>query len=384
MTVAIGSRVVRSRVYGRDLARLAVDFGSGLYREEADVTQARLRALRDVRAGAIADAAGVDLFITMRPILVSPPFRIQRESAALTPEQAIPVIGLYLRTQGTYLVDVRPGAAYANYFDRGLFYWTAARGLLPAGRRWMDSCIQQSKESGDDTLGVLALSLHQRLASALKARDQLLLSLVVPQDSNSADQALEALDTLLLYLMSTCDIAARATHLILGQPRERIRHAAWQRKDWHQHLKRKAPQLAAHVEPGSAGWAVLTVLRSLRNTIHGEALLPLAVTRVGSGDKEILVTVPRDAQDGLMEAFDVLGDKHGWGIRLLVEGRLHADSYNLVERLLPAVADLLNSLLADSPLDSIGHARNTAAVNLNQGDEVAPDVLANIMGQLGL
>jgi hypothetical protein len=173
------------------------------------------------------------------------------------------------------------------------------------------------------------------------------------QDNDTADDALTALDTCLLFLMGAVDATARVAHVVLGLP-EHAYQAAWQRDGWLGKVRAKAPILSDVVAAGTAGRDTLTILSLLRNTVHGAGLQALAVGAAGRRD-ETLVGLPRVDSDRILAAVDGRGGQVSWGLRELVPGRIHADPGLLLERLLPAVVELLNDLMIATPVEDLTH-----------------------------
>jgi hypothetical protein len=67
-----------------------------------------------------------------------------------------------------------------------------------------------------------------------------------------------------------------------------------------------------------------------------------------------LVGLPRDERQELLDAMDALGGRKGWGILELAPGLIYAHPGELVEQLLPRTLDMLNKLLAETPVERLG------------------------------
>jgi hypothetical protein len=327
------------------------------------------RARADALAGMVAEDVDADIIVTTRPTLLDPPFvRFLRGMVALPIEQALALVGLYLRQQGQFIVGCEPDGRYPFTYNRGLFWWVAARDQLPSGWHWMSACVEESATSGDDTLTYLAGSLHQRVSRALQARDAIHAMLLVPQNNDTADEALSELDVLLISLMGAMDAAARVAHQALALPGPQ-HGVGWQRAGWIAAVVPKAPNLATIVASGSPGQAALTVLRLLRNTVHGEALQSLGVSEAGRGRTRTMVGLPRAEQVQLLDAFDVLGGAEEWGVEEKVPGRLHADIPRLVEHLVTAIMRTLDRLLLEMPVDALPNVTGALEERILTGND---------------
>lgn len=378
-----GNGCVSQTVAGSsDALALAEGYGKPLYGASLGAERERRRA--DAIAGFAAEAADSDLFITRRKLLLDQPFPLTRGLASAEPEKALPIVGLYLRTQEEFIVARDPAGRFAHTYNRGLFYWVAARDQLPAGWRWMSACVHADK---DNTLTWLAGSLHQRVQRALKARDRVHAALLVPQQNDTAEEALAELDVMLVSLMGAFDAAARVAHLVLGLAPDSIYKAAWQKQRWRRQWSILAPELDLAVTAGSVGHDVLAVLRSLRNTVHGEALQPLAISESSISRREdTLVGLPVRERQVVLDSLDRLGGAATWGVRDLMQDRSHADIRVLVEHLLPASILVLNELLRLTPVERLGVDTSGDAFSEPTGSDspFAEQIRLRIRWQLGL
>lgn len=304
-----------------------------------------------------------DLYITDRPYLHDRGRAFARGVTICRPEDALPLLSLYLRRQDRFLVDQR----FA--FNRGLFYWVGTRELLPEAWRWFTACVQHSTGSGDDGLMLLAGSLLQRVDRALEARDEIHAALNQTQNNDVREDALAHLDVVLILLMAAMDVTARVAHRVLGLPPGDDYRAAWQsrrRGGWFAAIQANAPALAAVIADGTPGADTLTILRLLRNSVHGAALQGLAFNP-RSGSQESLVGLPRDDEAEVLDAMDRLGGRNVWGVRRLLPGRSHVDPGLLVDRLLVSTVETLNALMAATPVEMLPH------VALAPSDRLPPD-----------
>ncbi len=223
------------------------------------------------------------------------------------PREALALVGLYLRTQGEFLIwkDQSSGTPYT--FDKGLYYWVGARELLPAGWRWYAACVAHS--GGQDwtvdahDLTYLGGAVFQRITRVLQARDDLLRAMNRKQDNNVAEDALTALDICLVFLMGALDAAARVAHRVLGLRPDHVYRAGWQRSGWLQDVAAREPSLAAVVTAGTAEADTLIILSRLRNTVHEVGLPALAIGFPGRREGT-LVGLPRADRDRILEAAD--------------------------------------------------------------------------------
>lgn len=324
------------------------------YRDRDEAGAAAQRAA-DALAAMVAETLGADLFITDREYLHNVTRDISDGVTICRPDDALALVGLYLRSQGEYVVHQYPNGTFS--VNKGLYYLVAVYELLTSVWRWLAGCAQHSRGGGEEALMFLGGSLLERVSRALQDRDGVHIALNKPQNNDTADEALAALDAVLLWLMGAVDVTARVAHHVLGvsgSPRE----AGWRpNSKLLKAAATNAPGLAAIVEPGTDGEAVLNVLRLLRNSVHGEALQPIGVIGPDSERDGTLMALPRDDQNELREAFAALGGEAEWGVRLPVVDQTRVDPGVLLENLLPRVLRLLNEIMDETPVERLSHVK---------------------------
>jgi hypothetical protein len=304
----------------------------------------------DAVVAMIADAVHADLLITRRPYLHAVGWDLPRKVLVATPEQALPMVSLYLRTQGAFITYRSADGTATSLMDEGLFFWTATRDLLPAGWRWLAACAQH--RGHDESLIYLAQSAFQRVQRALQARDMALRALNRLQNNNTAEAALAQLDVVMLSLMAAADVLARVAHRVLGLVGGEY-SAGWQRGRWTAQLDEAAPELAELVSEGRDGRHVMTLLSKLRNSIHGAALDALAVGSTTARRESTLVGLPDGDVEELVAAVEALGGPQRFGIAEVLPSRLHADPAVLLDALFVDAVRLLNKLMVATPVERL-------------------------------
>ena len=360
------SEITRRALIGNAPEIAEADRTATAYSERGEPAAAEQRVL-DVTALEAAQEIEADLFITERPYLHKLEWRFARQVVLATRHQALPLVSLYLRRQEVFLADRSPDGSFTEPFSRGLFYWVGTRDLLPAGWRWFSACVQADQEQ--DSLIYLGQSLFQRVQRALQDRDAALWALNKPQDNDTADEALGSLDNVLLGLMAAVDVAARLAHRVLGFETDEYK-AGWQRKRWLKSVKEAAPDLAKVVAQGSSGKDTLEILRLLRNSIHGAALQPLAVS-TGSGERDAtLVGLPASDAQRLVTAMDSLGGRNTFGLRMTLPNRVHADPATLLDAIFVRAVSLLDQLMRETPVERLSGALETAGTKPPRNDRI--------------
>lgn len=363
VTWSNGESIGQSAVHGDWLSAASIDTQTKAY-ASLDPDDATTRRSADALAALAAQSLKADLFITCREYLHRVTSQLALGVTFCAPAEALALIGLYLRSQGIFLICKDPGSKSTYSFNKGLYYWVGTRELLPEGWRWYTACVAHSVQGPDDLI-YLGGAVFQRVVRVLRARDDLLRAMNQAQDNDVADDALTALDTCLVFLVGAVDATARVAHAVLCLPPEDSNTAAWQKDRWLRDVTAQAPGLSAVVTTGTAGHDTLTILRLLRNTVHAAGLQALAVGPPGRRE-ETLIGLPSADASRVLAAADRQGGRDTWGLRELLPGRLHADPGVLLERLLPETIELLNSLMAATPVEQL------AGVSLQPADLLPP------------
>ncbi len=283
-------------------------------------------------------------------------------------DDALRVIGLYLRSQGSFITSRDPTGRGTHTMNRGLYYWVGTRELLPSAWRWFSACVQHSMSPGNDSLLLLGQSVLQRVQRALQVRDEVHIALNKPQDNDTADDALSSLDVALLLLMGAVDATARVAHAVLGISGSVLQcRMADIEKKWVAKVSATCTWAWTTFRSGDTDHVhALTIVRLLGNSIHGEALPALGVG-VGRQRDGTLVGLPASQQTELLAAFAALGGEAAWGVEQRIPGRLHADPGTLLEQLLPRVLHMLNEIMDATPVERLSN------VSLQSSDlEVPP------------
>lgn len=349
-----------SGVVGNVVELARTDNSQPVYGELDPEQRARMREM-DALALEVADqAVHADVFITERQYLFSGSALVSRSDVTVcTRDEVIPLIALYLRAQGEFVLPT--GHAIGKHrFDRGLYFWVGARELLPEAWRWYGACVQHASGAGDEKLELLGGSLLGRVTRALQVRDEVHMALNLPTNNDTIDEALGSLDTVLILLMAAVDVSARVAHAVLKLP-GRERTAGWQNEEWLKRVATKAPTLAAVVDAGTPGAHTVTILRLLRNSVHGAALQ--GVTYFEDGKAATRIRLPSEDEREIIAAMDAMGGRASWGVRSLGAGVSFIQPGLLVDRLFEAVVELLNSLMKETPVESLPHVALTADIS---------------------
>jgi hypothetical protein len=307
------------------------------------------RWLRDVLVAQVARELRVDLLVTDSRSLLDSAHRWVSHANPMTAEQALAVIGLYLRCRRQYPMAVAgPGRLT---FGEHLLLWSAARAQLPSGWRWGSGLVTHSRAVNRNSPKFLFQSLHERVVRLLRCRDRVHAALLAPQDNQTAREATEALDYFMVNLVGAFDAAASAAHLAVGLGHNSRRSAKWQSRNWRREIRRTDPELADLFAPSTSHARVFEICRTLRNTVHGEALHSTAVQ--GGGSRRTLVALPEDDAADLAALFDQLGGREEWGLYQLAFSRLYVDPAQLIERLLPQAVQMLDDALRLTPVERL-------------------------------
>jgi hypothetical protein len=345
---------VLSAVWGKRAEYARGDITPTAYRDLNRSAAADQRA-RDALAAEVAQAVGADIFITERPYLFETRAAIGQGVAICRTAEAVALVSLYLRSQGEFIVFTAPDGNGGLSMNEGLFYQVGSVELLSQSWRWSHVCAQISQATGDETMSELYGSLLRRLQRALKTRDGLHRTCNLLQNNDTARTVLTELDSILVSLMGTVDGTARVAHLVLGLSGT-PRGAGWQHdQNWLPKVAAHEPDLAKLFDPGTAHHHTLTILRLLRNTVHGQMLRTTAIQRTGRL-RETAIRLPPADEAMILAAMSDLGGREAWGVQTGANGSALVDPADFVERLFPDVLNLLNTTMERTPVERLASA----------------------------
>lgn len=371
------------RGYFHGAGHAADDSASGVYSdgpEEAAATQ----RVADVVAACCAYAVGADLFITERPYLFRATWDAGSGVLAVRPLDALPLVGLYLRAQEQFTVRQAYGGLGGGLnMNRGGFYTAATYDLLPSLRRWYHACEAHSVAVGDDALAFLAGSTVHRFQRALQDRDRVWFSLNRPTIGDAGEDALDALDDVLLRLMGAVDITARVARVVLELD-ESLRLQGWTNKQFRRKVWKVAPTLADLFAPGTEHRRTLDVLARLRNSIHHTSLPEIRVAE-GRGSHRTWVGLRYDDREFVLEAADTLGGREAWGVNEPTPNEFLLDPGRLADQLAIHTANLIVAVQNATPVERLTGVTPDYSVDLMSPlDGFGIDTRMRVRLQLGL
>jgi hypothetical protein len=306
---ADSARVIHVGLWGNLPEFARSDINSPAYAELGQLEAADSRE-RDAIALQVAQAMYADLFITERAYL----FATRASTRGVTVcklAEALAAVGLYLRSQKAFLIWRGVDGGLTFTMNQGLYYWVGTRELLPNAWRWFSACVQESHATNDKTLLELGQSLLRRVQRVLEARDRFHRAFNLPQNNDTAATVLDELDSILLSLMGAVDASARIAHLVLGLTGG-PHTAGWQRDQrWLPQVATGEPPLAALFNVGTSHNHVLTILRLMRNTVHGQMIQSIALQQSGRM-LETAIMLPASDEAAILSSMDALGGRGSW------------------------------------------------------------------------
>jgi hypothetical protein len=240
-----------------------------------------------LRLAAVAEEIETDALVTADPLLLDHRSdRFLSRANIRGVEEAIALVGLFLRSRGDYTV----WPEYALTYGRGGYFWGLARELLPAAWRWFSACVASSFNGGPRQALTLGQAAIRRVDRALRCRDVVHIEVAKPDSRDAAGEALFYLDSLLVALSGAFDAVARVAHITYELPGQ-LRWASWRNRGWLKQLGHADDNLAARMASATDGGDSLELVSALRNCLHGEAL-DLVTVSGGYEEGRTLVTVP--------------------------------------------------------------------------------------------
>lgn len=295
------------------------------------------------------DALRADIYVTDRQdLLQGRPYIDKNGTTICSVNEALSLIGLYLRSQGEFVLCA--WSDFTHSFNKGLFYWVGMRELLPKAWKWFSACVKYSHLSGDEYLLQTGGSVLSRMSRVLQYRDFIYITLNLPTNNDSNDDALSYLDSILFLLMGSLDAMARVLNYVLNTGIE-DENVGWQKTKWIQFVKKDCPKIAVMFEEGTRYYNILTILRLLRNSVHGAALQGITVLK--DNKKEMYIGLFLKEQQRILKAVDELGYREILGIEEIYKGRVIIDPIRFTDTIIKEVFPLLNKIMEKTPLKNL-------------------------------
>lgn len=337
MTFPDGSRM-QSGYIGPDIPRM----GRELWSDPDEGERLTILAV-------MADEHGSDALVPSSDALLTHlPRNVVEGASPMTAEQAVALLGLFLRVREDFVFHVSGGGKMR--FDRGLFYFVLMRELLSSSWRWFSACVASATATKDDTILFVGQSALERAERALRARDRMHERLQLPPTRDSLTEAIFYFDVTLLMLGGAFDGVARVAHIthgLKGSPRG----VSWGSDSWLNKLERANKPLADAMRSDQPLRDARDVVAVLRNTIHSQSLRTVTHSTMGRHDE--LVLVPSDVEGDLEAVLNRLGTPEQFGVSRQRDGRLYIEPGTYVEQALPIVGHALNALMDLTPVEQL-------------------------------
>jgi hypothetical protein len=332
----------------QDLSRIAARLVHEDDLEHSD-TKAMLSDLATAQAHRALDQ---DILVTSSARLLANRNELfVRESNPRKPTEAAKVLGLFLRCRDNYTYQAGEKGKFTDRFDRGLFYWVLVRHRLPGMWRYFSACVESAKVRSDDILH-LGQSILTRCVRALQARDNIGERFYCPQDNNTRNDMMYHFDYLSLLLAGAFDAEARIARRTYGISSPKERYASFRNPEYQQALQGSGAQHLCELVFGKHFQDVMTLLYTMRNTIHGSGLLPVGYGTVGQ-PQESRITVPARYQEDLWNATERHGSTERWGITRLPSGNMFVEPYTYSVILVDECFSMINAIAAATDVNML-------------------------------
>jgi len=348
VTYADGSTAETGTLFSpKDLAKIAAELV-----HEADLEHPNTRVmLNDLVTAQAHCALGQDMLVTSSPRLLANRNEFcVREANPRKPTEAAKIVGLLLRSRGNYTYRAGGEGRLTSCFDRGLFYWVFVRDKLPGMWRYFSACVESAKTRSDDILD-LSQSILRRCVRAVQARDAIGQEFYCPHDNNVRDTMMYHFDYLTLLLTGALDaearVARRAYSVIIKE-----RYASFRNPKYLQALEHSAPQLY-RLMSGERSRDVMTLLYTLRNTIHGPGLPPVAYSTGITEPEESRASVPTPYQDDLWRAAERRGSAERWGLTRWSDDRMFFEPYTYSLVLVDECFSMIDAVATATDVDML-------------------------------
>lgn len=325
ITYSDGNHLTHSAIFRGLVPHFAKKMGSASTAVEAEQLE------RDSLMLITASEIGADFLITAREtLLAARPFDTPKTITVSSPAEAIPMLGLYVRSRGEYFATKT--ARFAFTFNKGLYWQRATELYIPNLVDVLARTEQLAHTRETPALGLLALAVQRRLARMFERRDGIWRLIDQKQDRDIAEDTLTAIDALLTFLMSASDALAKVADGVLVTNLAPA-YVAWQKQDWIKAITKKDAALGALFDPSAQSAQALKVLRLLRNCIHDEGLDAVAV-QTSNHTGETWIVLPAAQAAAITDAMINLEPLAKWGVHDGPDGSRYAEVGLLIETLL--------------------------------------------------
>jgi hypothetical protein len=290
-----------------------------------------------------------DAFVTSDPLLLEKfPRNVVRGGNPMTAEEAVALLGLFLRVREDFALDL--GEGYSFSFDRSAFYFVLMRDLTPSGWRWFSACVAHSHHTNDDRLVLTAQSAMERLERSLRARDRLHEKLQLPPSRDLSDETIFYLDVALFMLGGTFDGLAQVAHMVHGLGGSQ-RWVGWGNRSWMRRLGAANQQLEQLMSWGQPHRDARELVAILRNAIHQEALR--TIMWQSSGTRTARVMIPAGIDADLEAVLARVGTAADYGVGRQRDGRLYIEPGVYLEKILRPVLASINAIMDVTPVETL-------------------------------
>jgi hypothetical protein len=252
------------------------------------------------------------------------------------PEEATKIIGLLFRHRDTIALR------NCIYDGRWGFYLALGKVRVPELDRYWSACVYSEPQRKDDLIR-LGQSLNVRLHRALELRDEIGCQFYQRHTNYTRDYTMAFLDYWALMISGALDAMARMTIRAYALSSLVEKSANFRDLNFPIHLEKAGARELADILKDGKNRAILTLVRQLRNTIHGASYG--AFGTAGSGEPSSFVRVAQHDATTLLEAVTALGDLGACGFTQRY-GDLCFEPYSFVDRLTEDVLKLIAALAA--------------------------------------
>lgn len=193
-----------------------------------------------------------------------------------------------------------------------------------------------------------------------------------PQTTDTGEDALDALDQMLMLLMGAVDVSARVACEVLGL--QATGFPRWQDKRFRNEVRTQAPALADLFHGTTPHRLIIKVLARLRNTIHGAALPEIRV-RESVRRESTWVGLPTAHAEMILRALDDLGGRDDGGVKEPAPGDYRVDLGMLADQIIVHTINLLRAVQDATPVERL--------VNVTPGHAPEPDPTHELLGVEG-
>lgn len=233
-----------------------------------------------------------------------------RSANVLSLDDAIHLLGLFLRSRGDNAIQVGPNFQHLMDLDEQTLrlIWTSFTNVRDLFWRIREIGTDEANEE-------VAVAMVRRMQQLVIVADRCMQRGLQPGESNIGTDTRIDFDSGTVFATGALDAMARLIDEVLeiGTKKRRI---GMTNKDWHKAVSDSSPAIGQFLE---ASKLTFNLIYKFRNHIHGETYADIEVRETGDTRRR-LHRIPTHSSDDIFRLHEILQLSDRWGIEKFADG----------------------------------------------------------------